>query len=280
MKKLHNIKIAGSKDKPILLDIFYQPTGKPKPIVIYVHGFKGFKDWGHFNLIGEQMAMANFVFVKFNFSYNGTTETAQVDFADLEAFGNNNFSIEMDDLGLVMDYIVKSNEISDAELDKDQLNLIGHSRGGGIAILKAAEDKRVQKLITWASVSEYGHFWSKVVMQKWKEEGVLITKNGRTKQDMPLYYQLYDNYFSNQDRLHIPTNAQKLTLPWLIIHGTEDEAVPLSSAEALHGYNSRSKLLTIENGTHTFGGKHPWSALTLAPEMEEVIKNTVDFLSG
>ena len=72
-------------NKPIAVDVFYVANNVPKPIVIFAHGFKGFKDWGHFNLIADEFAKHDFVFFKFNFSYNGTTPENPVDFSDLDA---------------------------------------------------------------------------------------------------------------------------------------------------------------------------------------------------
>src|SRR6478735_4925780 len=96
MEILKNIPITGSADKTILLDVFYKKNAQAKPIVIFSHGFKGFKDWGHFNFIGERFAEEGAVFVKFNFSHNGTTVEDPLNFGDLEAFGNNNFSKELE----------------------------------------------------------------------------------------------------------------------------------------------------------------------------------------
>lgn len=57
-------------------------------------------------------------------------------------YGNNNFSIELDDLGLVIDYIESA--AGQYEGNKNEIYLIGHSRGGGIAILKTYEDSRIK----------------------------------------------------------------------------------------------------------------------------------------
>ena len=51
--------------------------------------------------------MNNIVFVKFNFSHNGTSLDSPTDFIDLKAFGNNNFCIELDDLSCVLEWILK-----------------------------------------------------------------------------------------------------------------------------------------------------------------------------
>jgi dienelactone hydrolase len=280
MKKLLNIQLEGGYRKPILTDIFYHETKTRKPLVIFVHGFKGFKDWGHFNLIAERFAREGFVFVKFNFSHNGTTPEHPADFADLEAFGNNNFSIEMDDLGRVIDFALCESEPSKREeINMDKLFLIGHSRGGGIVILRAKEDVRVKRIVTWAAVSDFGKHWSQNVLDDWKKKGVMHIENTRTHQQMPLYYQLAENYFANKERLSIPEAAKKLNIPFLIVHGTDDESVPYGSALKLKEWNPAATLLTIDGGNHTFGVKHPFSEASLPPDAEFAASKSVEFLS-
>jgi len=278
-KKLRNIPVTGRHGKPVLTDIFFRNDCTPKPVVIFAHGFKGFKDWGHFNLVAEKFAEAGFVFVKFNFSHNGTTPEHPADFADLEAFGNNNFSIEMDDLGSVIDSVLNESEPArSGNLDAAKLSLTGHSRGGGIVILKAREDARVKKVATWAAVNDFGKYWSQDMLDDWKKKGVIYIENARTHQQMPLYYQLAENYFSNRDRLHIPSAVKHLKMPFLIVHGTRDESVPYDSALTLHEWNAHSTLLTIDGGNHTFGAKHPFEATELPPDSGKVVDETIRFL--
>jgi uncharacterized protein len=179
-----NISIPGSASLPILLDLFYKPTGQPKPVVIFSHGFKGFKDWGHFDLVAEAFAGEDLAFIKFNFSHNGTTPEDPLNFGDLGAFGKNNYIIELQDLKLVMDW-VHENKVLHEELDPRRIYLLGHSRGGGISILKAGEDQRVKKLCTWASVSTLVNRNKKKTIDTWKREGVVYAHNARTGQQMP-----------------------------------------------------------------------------------------------
>ncbi|MFN8296992.1 MAG: prolyl oligopeptidase family serine peptidase [Chitinophagales bacterium] len=272
------LTINGSKGKPISIDICLEQTGRIKPIVIFCHGFKGFKNWGHFDLIAEAFAKQDFVFVKFNFSYNGTTLEQTTGFADLNAFGENNFSIESDDLGLVVDYI--ENNTTQYEGDKNEIYLIGHSRGGGIAILKTNEDKRIKKLCTWASVKDADDFFAGQDLEKWKQDGAIYTFNSRTQQNMPLHYQIYENYIAHKQRLNIPKAAANINVPWLIVHGTDDTSVPCSFAELLHEWNTKSKLLTIQNADHTFGGKHPWKQKELPADAKIVVKKCIEFLKA
>src|ERR1700733_321717 len=108
MEIISNIELEGRHGKTILADVIYKDSREAKPIVIFIHGFKGFKDWGAYNLVARHFASKRFVFVKFNFSHNGTTPKKPTEFDDLEAFGNNNFEIEMDDLGQVIDWIIET----------------------------------------------------------------------------------------------------------------------------------------------------------------------------
>ncbi len=279
MKKQLNLSIPGSHRKHVLMDIFYEENKSPKPLVIFAHGFKGFKDWGHFNLVAERFASEGFVFVKFNFPHNGTTAEHPAEFADLEAFGNNNYSKEMDDLGNVIDFALTECEpFKRGEINADKLFLIGHSRGGGIVILKAHEDQRVKKIITWAAVSDFGKLWTQNMLDDWKREGVIYVENARTHQQMPLYYQLAENYFTNRERLNIPEAAKNLKIPFLIVHGTADEAVPYASALKLQELNPCATLLTIDGGNHVFGAKHPFTDAHLPPDAERIVKETINFL--
>ncbi|MDB5281279.1 MAG: hypothetical protein JWO06_354 [Bacteroidota bacterium] len=264
-----------------MADVYYVADGKKKPVIVFSHGYRGFKDWGPFDLIAEKFAEAGFVYVKFNFSHNGTTIDHPVDFVDLEAFGNDNISIELDDLGVVIDWVFSNDfPIEEIECDKDRIYLLGHSRGGGISILKAREDKRVTKLCTWASLNEVSKYWTKEQLEQIKRDGVIFLPNTRTKQMMPIRWQMYENYYANLNRLFIPDAVRQLGIPFLIIHGTEDETVPVSCAVEMETWNSHAKLLLIEKGNHNFGARHPWTQGNLPPDSEKVVNETIRFYKG
>src|SRR6185312_11835318 len=144
MEVLKNISIAGKYGKPIFADVFYKEGKEAKPIIIFSHGFKGFKDWGAYNLLAQFFANKKFIFVKFDFSHNGISHDKEGDFDDLAAFGNNNFEIELDDLGQVINWISETPLVPEFQKNLNEIYLIGHSRGGGISILKAGEDKHIK----------------------------------------------------------------------------------------------------------------------------------------
>ena len=275
-----NTIISGAAGKLITLDIFYTDAETAKPVVIYAHGFNGFKDWGNADIIATQFATAGYVFVKFNFSHNGTTPEHLQEFTDLEAFGNNNYTKQLFDLNAVIDWVCDLNNIHKKAIDKNSIYLIGHSMGGGIGTLHAAKDKRIKKLITWAGISECKTPWTNWIEEKlkeWKRTGVKYYLNGRTKQNMPLYYQLHQDYLDSAARLNIETAMRSLTIPILICHGILDTAVPIEKAHDLHKWQPFSILFTVESD-HVFGRTHPWNSDKLPEAMHAVVRETILFV--
>ncbi|TGE25302.1 alpha/beta fold hydrolase [Hymenobacter aquaticus] len=261
-------------------DARFVPDGHPKPVVVFVHGFKGFKDWGHFNVLADYFAAHGFVFVKLNLSHNGLVPGGTGDLEDLEAFGQNNFTLELDDVGVLLDYLhaPATSALPAAEADLSRLYLAGHSRGGGIVLLKAAEDARVQAVAAWAPISNVNPRWPDSVMQQWKQDGVQYIDNMRTGQRMPLYYQLVENFEANQQRLDIPGNVrQKLNQPLLIVHGDQDETLPVQMAHDLKSWKPAAELVIVPGAGHMFGGKHPWDENQLPELARHVADKTIAF---
>jgi uncharacterized protein len=278
MESFKNIVLHGAENRPFPLDIFYG-SKEPAPVVIYAHGFNGFKDWGNFDLIAQQFNLAGFTFVKFNFSHNGTSPDNPEEFVDLEAFGHNNYTLELYDLKVAIDWVVQSATQPDTPIDPTRIYLVGHSMGGGIVLLKAAEDPRIKGVATWASISEcktpWGS-WPAERLEEWKNTGVQHITNSRTRQEMPLYYQLYEDYEANKTRLDIKAAVQRLTVPLLICHGTHDEAVSIINAYELHTVAKGAELFEVDSD-HVFGRKHPWTEDALPPAMQQVVNKTIEF---
>ena len=277
-----DIIISGAAAKPITLDIFYEEKAAAKPVIVYAHGFNGFKDWGNADNIAVQFAAAGYVFVKFNFSHNGTTPEQPQDFVDLEAFGNNNYTKQLYDVNCVVNWVCDKDNIHKKAIHKNNIYLIGHSMGGGIATLYAANDARINKLITWAGISECKTpwtNWSNDQLEEWKNTGVAYYLNGRTKQNMPLYYQLHEDYKNNAAALNIETAMRSLTIPVLICHGSLDTAVPIEKAYDLHNWQPSSILFTTETD-HVFGRTHPWILHELPHAMQAVVNETLRFIGA
>lgn len=272
MSNVIHAMIAGSNDRPMALDL-HVPEQKKAPLVIMVHGFKGFKDWGHFPLVGDAFAKAGFAFLRFNFSHNGTTPDHPSDFVDLEAFAENNLIKELDDVQTILDGLVDGRLFKEAALDLDNVFIIGHSRGGGIALISAAEDDRLKGLATWAAVNHYDR--EGFPLDVWEKQGKILIPNARTGQDMPMNWQFVEVMKANMDRLSIRSQSGKVNVPTLIVHGTDDPTVPYSEGLDMASWSDHFELLTVNDADHSFGGKHPLEGDSLSEQMETVVDATI-----
>lgn len=263
----------------LVTDIKYDENKKDLPLVIFVHGFKGFKDWGGFPYMTDKLSEAGFFVVSFNFSYNGVGEKEDelVHFTRLELFAKNTFSRELDDLGDVIDYFDDNRD--NYNYDFETLTLIGHSRGGGCVILKTSQDKRVKKLITLAAVSYYDRYTDRK-KNEWKEKGYIEEPNSRTGQIMRMDISLLEDLETNKERLDIQEAMKRIDVPVLILHGEQDLSVDYSNAETLHSLSNKelTQYKLIEKTGHTFGVVHPFEGTSKA--FDNVIAESIKFIKN
>jgi pimeloyl-ACP methyl ester carboxylesterase len=285
MKRLNfqvqkDIVIQSAAGRPMAFDLYWPEETRPCPLILFAHGFKGFKDWGHWGLIAETFARHGFAFLPFNFSHNGVTPEYPVDFADLEAFGHNNFTKELQDIDTLLDALFQRPAWLPASISLDHLGLIGHSRGGALAIIAAARDPRIQALATWAAVQDLSFLWHNAYwLEEWKQKGVIFIPNARTGQEMPLYYQLYEDYQQHGDAYLVEAQLPQLPQPLLIAHGADDPGVPVAQARQLHAWRPDAQLRIIEGADHVFGGSHPFTEGELPLPSKILADTTMEFFS-
>ena len=292
IQKIEKLIFKGNTGRDIIADLSIPINGGKVPVVIFAHGFKGFKDWGHFNLMAEEFARNGLAFLKFNFSHNGGTMDDAIDFPALEAFGENDFIKELADLNTIVEVIHGKGEVLHgiAEwnrvlpmLDATSLSLIGHSRGGGVSLIFSAENTAIKKLVTWNAVSDFGaRMPTQEAINKWNKEGVVYIENGRTKQSMPMFYSFYEVYSKNKNRLSISSACEKIRIPVFVVQAEGDVVVPLAEAKSilkyLEGDEGSKEGLIIEGSDHVFGAMHPFLGEALPEACERVISETISFL--
>lgn len=269
--------ITGAHGKPVTYDMKWNRMEAVEHVILFVHGFKGFKDWGIWDRVSDYFANEGFLFLKINLSHNGITSVDSDSFGDLEAFGNNNFTIETHDIRLTLEAI-KSRKIAiPSELPDLDITIIGHSRGGASAIIAAEEGEDINRVVTWAAIDNIEKQYGKYD-PGWESEGVKYIANGRTKQQMPLYYQLYEDIAKNKERFNLERAVSALEKPLLICHGDADPTVNVSSALQLRKYKQDAELFIAEGANHVFGGSHPYSKAHLPEHMRQVADRTLNFI--
>lgn len=246
----------------ILVDVRTGDRARPRPAVLVLHGFKGFKDWGMFPPLAERLARAGFTAVSFNLSGSGVDDAGE--FAYPERFARATFSGDLGDIARVVD-AVGSGALNFPS--PTSIGFLGHSRGGGLGVLAAAAEPRIAALVTWAAISDVSRH-SPEEVAAWRARGQIDILNSRTGQVLPILTDVLDDIVRHGSTLlDIRAAAARLDTPWLIVHGESDATVPVAEARALHAAGGTSaELMVVPRAGHTFEAVHPWQGPTPAFE--------------
>ena len=204
--------------------------------IILVHGFKGFKDWGYAPYFGEYFSNKGFFVITFNFSHNGIGKN-KYEFTELEKFAKNTFTREIIELEDVVN-AYQSNTFG--IVNNPKVGLVGHSRGGAIALLTASKLQNVKAISTWGSVATLDRY-SERQKELWRQKGYFSVMNMRTKQEMKLNVTLLEDLQKNgSTSLNIEEAVRKMNKPLYIFHGSEDLAVKVEEAKELYSWGNKS----------------------------------------
>ena len=167
----------------------------------------------------------------------------------------------------------------ESQFKNSSISLFGHSRGGSISILKSAEYNRLRSVVSWASPSDLlSKLPSDEKAAKWKKTNVAYVYNGRTKQQMPMYYQFYKNCLDNTARLDISSVVVNMKIPHLHVHGAADSTVLIDDAYSLKSWNSDIYLHIIKSANHVFDACHPYNLEEFPNDLNQALEKTIDFL--
>ncbi len=245
------------------------------PCLIFVHGFKGFKDWGFGPYLAKHFVSIGYFVITFNFSHNGIGENP-LEFTELKKFAENTFSLEIEELSEVVNaylegFFGNSNK---------RLGLLGHSRGGAISLLTAGKFEEIKALAVWASVASLDRY-SEQQKENWRKKGVFEVQNTRTKQIMQLNLTLLEDLEKNKDgSLSIKKAVEKLNKPLCILHGEQDIAVKINEGEQIYSWADKNltEFYKLSSTGHTFGIKHPFEGSN--PKFDNLIALTEKFFNN
>ncbi|MFP5288034.1 MAG: alpha/beta hydrolase family protein, partial [Thermoanaerobaculia bacterium] len=233
-----------------------------RPAVLLCHGFKGFMEWGFFPHLAALLAERGFVAIRFNVSGTGM-RPGDDQVTDPAAFRDNTYSRELDELLAVL--AATGETIAPGRVDRDRLGLFGHSRGGANALLASARSpwrERVKALVTWAAIADVDRVTPEQ-KDEWRHQRELPVVNARTGQRLALGLGMLADIENRRADLDLLAAAAERRTPWLLVHGTEDESVPVAEAHRLAGEAAGEKeLVVVPGANHTFGSRHPLAGPT------------------
>lgn len=280
-------RLVGADEEPIRGHL-HLPTGRESdpiafapPVVVFVHGFKGFQDWGPWPEICERFARDGIAAVRFDLSHNGVGSDG-VDFSALDKFERNTISKELQDVNVVI------GATRELHIDPDRIFLMGHSRGGGDVLIAASEhsERDIAGIIVWGSVSTFDRSWDEGMRSAWEAGRSATIWNSRTGQMMPVGPEIQEDLRANLRRFDIERAVRTIAkrgTPLAVVHGRADESVPIEEGRSIHRWYresafdaSRVVLSEIDGGSHTFGAVHPFAGWT--PALEEAYSATEKFV--
>lgn len=246
------------------------------PLVLVVHGFKGFMEWGFFPSLAELLAARGMAVLRLNLSGSGMRPGDEL-VTDPAAFRDDTYQRELEDVEAAR-AAVAAGLGHPGRIDTSRLALLGHSRGGGVALLSAArpEPAPLAALVTWSAISTV-HRFGETELATWRRRGDLPVVNGRTGQVLALGAALLEEVTTDQGALDLEAAAARRRAPWLIVHGAQDETVPIAEARRLAAAASPPvELVEVAEGDHTYGAKHPFVGPT--PPLIAAMNATQRFL--
>lgn len=235
--------ISSDEGLPIRGD-FDVPVEKPRALVVIVHGFKGFKDWGFFPWLAQHLCRHRFAVCRFNMSRSGIGDDPET-FGRLDLFAGDTYSIELADLRAAVRH-------AQQRFPELPTFLLGHSRGGGIALLGARDVPGLEGVVVWSPIARADR-WDDETKRQWRASGSLDVLNQRTKQNMRMSTAILDDCGAHD----ILAAAEQLTVPLLVVHGGRDDAVLPEEGREIAACNADASIAIIGRASHTYNAIHP-----------------------
>lgn len=218
--------------------------GSSQDLILIGHGVTANKDREFLVTLAETLADNGYEALRFSFSGNGDSEGD---------FRQSCPSKEVDDLKAIID----------AFPDR-ALSYVGHSMGGAVGVLAISKQFPILKFISLAGMVHTALFA--------KTEFGDVTpdsENGTMweKPECPLSQTFVDDMNAIDSVLPL---APSISIPWLIVHGSEDDVVPIEHSRELTNSNKSIELIEIDKADHVFS--NPDHANTMAANVTQWLK--------
>lgn len=209
------------------LDIAFHGGTKLGALVVLGHGVTGNKDRPLLVALADGLAARGWPCLRISFSGNGDSEGK---------FEESTITKEMDDLSAVLLTVPQEKRIA----------YVGHSMGAAVGVLTASRRMDIQALVSLAGMTHTAEFVEREFGDVEPGKGCMWDD-----EDCPLSEAYVEDLKSICNTLGA---ASKIIQPWLLIHGTADDVVPLKdSQDAFEAATCSKEFMEIPGAGHAFG---------------------------
>lgn len=267
----------------------YFKANPDAPLVVITNGHNGFYNYGMFPYIQEQFLKNGVSSYSYNFSHGGIVGDSDY-FTRLDLYEKNCMRLETEDLcGVVRNLTELPLSVRGPRAlgatEYDRLILFSHSMGSIPVIFGAKklieEGSKIDGIILISPVCTL-ELWGGRVTDEWEKNGVHYIKNSRTKQDLPQGREFLEEIKQANGKWNVRNALEEVSTNFLIIHGEEDESVPIEHAKNLYEWNKKFghkvELKIIPNASHTYNTKHPFEGAS--EELEKMIKVITQWINN
>ncbi len=208
------------------------------PAVVFFHGFTGTKVEPHRIFVKTARELTDLGFYALRFDFRGSGDS-EGDFSEMTIGGEISDAIKSIDVLTAMPGV-----------DPERIGILGLSMGGCVAACVSGRDARVKSAVLWAPLSDDP--------PDRREEILARSKHTPTPEEIA---QSNANVVGKAFYEELPNISPSKTLqqfagPLLVIHGSGDQAVPVSHGkryyELMQGRDALTELEVIEGADHTF----------------------------
>ena len=204
--------------------------------VLLAHCFTCSRHTSILRQLGQDLARAGVAALRYDFSGNGKSEGL---------FADTTYTKHVGEVGAAAAFLNRRGI--------DQFALAGHSMGATISLLAAGQIKNATALCTLAgrlSRPDFAHFLSSSQRQILESTGqVEFESRGRL-------LTLNKDFFLDAARYDLAQTVAQLTLPLLVVHGDQDEVIPVTEARSLEAMDlPQVDVAVIQGADHMFSNQ-------------------------
>ncbi|MEB3218186.1 MAG: YqiA/YcfP family alpha/beta fold hydrolase [Nostocales cyanobacterium 94392] len=191
----------------------------------------------------------------------------------LERFAENEIKLEIPDLNcddfshLTITRQLK--QVTENFSQNSSVTIIGSSLGGLTAAHIGEKFSQVKRLVLLAPAFGFLSHWlpalGKDVTQRWQQQKYLMVYHYGEQRELPLSYDFLIDAEQYQEQL------LQRPIPTLILHGQQDEVIPIQASRDFAQQRSWVKLIEL-NSNHSLGNVMPeiWQAIEYFSQLSHI----------